>query len=110
MPGRKLPLFRGFCLTLRLRDCTSRMKWASARWIDRRWNFARKNYARTFRIWIDDGHCGNQSLRVGMFWITDNLFGRTGFDDIAEIHHHDALADVFDDGQVVGDEEKSYAA
>ena len=45
-----------------------------------------------------------------MFWIADDFFGRAGFDDLAEIHHHDALADVFDDGEVVRDEEIGDAA
>ena len=38
------------------------------------------------------------------------LFGRAEFDDFSEIHHHDALADVFDYGEVVRDEQVGDAA
>src|SRR5438874_1924571 len=41
--------------------------------------------------------------------IAENLFGRPGFDDAAEIHHGDAIAEKTRDAEVVGNEDQTDA-
>ena len=40
-----------------------------------------------------------------MLWVLEQLLVVRELDDVAEIHHRDAVGDVADDGEVVGDEE-----
>jgi len=40
-----------------------------------------------------------------MLRVAANRVGRTGFHHAAEVHDHDALAEVFDDGEIVRDEQ-----
>lgn len=46
-----------------------------------------------------------QFLRVGVIGRVDNLVSVTRLDNLAGLHHGDAVADVADDGHVVADEE-----
>src|SRR5688500_11415631 len=49
-------------------------------------------------------HCGKQGLRVGMQRRRVKALFRRDLDNLAEIHNGDAVAQVADHGQVVGDE------
>ena len=40
-----------------------------------------------------------------MAWVIEELPGRLIFDDAAEVEHDDAVGDLTDDAEVVGDEE-----
>ena len=46
-----------------------------------------------------------ERLGVGVLRALVHLVGRALFDDAAEVHHRDAVADVTDEREVVGDEE-----
>src|SRR5438067_2245986 len=46
-----------------------------------------------------------QSLGVGMGWTGEELFRGAGLDDDAEVHHRDAVRNMTDDRQVMGDEQ-----
>lgn len=46
-----------------------------------------------------------QALRVRMFGVCEQLFDRCLLDELAGVHHVDAVADLRDDAHVVGDKE-----
>jgi len=48
---------------------------------------------------------GEQGAGVGVFGVVVDLVAAAAFDDAAEVHHRDVVAEVFDDGEVVGDEQ-----
>ena len=37
------------------------------------------------------------------------IVGTADFTDLAEVHHHDTIADIFDDGKIVRDEDQRQA-
>ena len=50
--------------------------------------------------------CGfDQAARIGVKRIGEHLDGRSGFDDLAGIHHGDPIAERLRDGHIVGDKE-----
>ena len=51
------------------------------------------------------GHGREQGLGVGMLRLREKFIGRGQLHHLAHIHHCHPVADVFDDAQVVGDEE-----
>ncbi len=73
-------------------------------------NIAREHDAPPPGRGIEDGDCGKQGLGVGMPGPGTHVVRGTEFDDVTEIHHGDAAAEMFHDGEVVGDEEVSEAA
>src|SRR5690606_33409768 len=46
-----------------------------------------------------------ERLSVGMTWRAIERGRRRLFHDSPEVHHRDPMAEVFDDGEIVGDEE-----
>ena len=54
-------------------------------------------------VW--DRYRGDERLGVGVLWVGEQLLGGGEFDDLAEVHHRDAVAHVARDGEVVGDVE-----
>ena len=54
---------------------------------------------------IGDRHGGQQLARVRVLRIVEDRGARADLDDLAEIHHRDAVADALDHGHVVRDEE-----
>ena len=54
-------------------------------------------------------HGGDQLLRVGMVRAPVNATGRARFDDFAGVHDHDAISDLRDHAEVVGDQEEAHA-
>jgi hypothetical protein len=81
---------------------TAGMKGTAWRRIDRGWDFAGENDAGTAGLGVNLRDGGTQSLCIGMFGGLHDGLGRAGFNYFAQIHHHDAVADVFDHGQIVG--------
>ena len=55
------------------------------------------------RVWYRDG--GQECRRVRMRRPLVDLVGVALFDDLAEVHHSDPVADVSDDREIVGDEQ-----
>src|SRR4030081_2376248 len=51
------------------------------------------------------GDRGQERLGIRMLRTGEQLFGRRGLDDPADVHYRDEVADVLDDAQVVSDEE-----
>ena len=61
--------------------------------------------AMLFHHGVGVGDGGQQTLGVRMNRVGENLLLRTGFHHVAQIHHRDAVGDVFDDVQIVRDEQ-----
>jgi len=58
----------------------------------------------SFVVRIDDWNSRQQCFRVGVHRVVEDLAGRGQLDDASEVHDCNAVADVFDDAEVVGDE------
>ena len=58
-----------------------------------------------FLRWIRFGDGGDEGLGVGVFRVFVDFFSGSCFDDFAEVHDGNAVRDVFDDGEIVRDEE-----
>src|SRR5215212_10622115 len=54
---------------------------------------------------VRDGHRREEGAGVGVQRVRVELIAVRQFDQLAEVHHPDAVADVFYDGEVVGDEQ-----
>src|SRR2546427_482003 len=65
--------------------------------------------APAFAAWIGQGHGAHERLGVGMQRALDNVRGRAELDDLTEIHHRDPVRDMFDDGQIVRNENHAQA-
>ena len=52
-----------------------------------------------------DGDGREQRLGVRMLRIAEQLIGGGDLHDLAQVHHRDTIANVFDHGQVVRDEQ-----
>ena len=79
---------------------------ATTRWrIQRAGHLARQLDALGTRSGINCRNRGEQCARVGMAWVGIDFVTVRNFDDLAEIHNRNTLADVFDHAQVVRDEE-----
>src|SRR5262249_19551814 len=91
------------------RERAARMKAASGRRIDRARHVALQHGARPSARGIGERHGGKERPRIGVLARAVELCGGSDLDDLAEIHHRHAVADVLDHPQVVGDEEKREA-
>jgi hypothetical protein len=58
---------------------------------------------------VGGGHGGDQRLGVGVLRVAQEPFGLGDLDDSAGVHDADPVAEVFDDGQVVRDEQQRQA-
>ena len=54
---------------------------------------------------LEGGDGGEQALGVGMGGVGGDEFGRTFFDEFTVFENRDLIADVFNDGEVVGNKE-----
>ena len=54
--------------------------------------------------WIRHGNTGDQGLRIRMPGICEHFFNGPAFDDPPEIHDHDGVAKITNQGQIVADE------
>ena len=55
------------------------------------------------------GGGGDQLAGVGVLGVVVDLVGGAGLDDLAAVHHHDAVGGLGDDAEVVGDEDEAEA-
>src|SRR5829696_3229722 len=55
------------------------------------------------------GHRGDEGACIGMNWLVDDLWRRTGFDDRAQVHDRDVIREVPGGGDVMRDVEESNA-
>jgi hypothetical protein len=66
---------------------------------------AAKNDALAGAVGIEFRDRGDERLRIGVEWHLRNRRRGPELDDLAEVHDGDAVADVRDDREVVGDEQ-----
>ena len=87
----------------KLSNWTSWMEPATRRRIGRTWHVTLENdpVPHTTRLW--NRNCRNERLRVGVFRILSDSTRFADFNELAQIHHAYAIADVRDNAQVVGD-------
>src|ERR1051326_6605127 len=95
-------LFYGAAL---FREWTARMKTTAARRIDRARHVTLQHHALAFASRI--GRRRHQSPGIGMAPFLVELGRRRNFDDFAEIHDRDAVADMLDHAQIVRNEQIS---
>ena len=91
-------------------DGTARVEGTAAGWIDGRGNVAREDDAFALGLWVHNGNGRQQSLGVGMQGFANDSFGFGEFNGFAQVHHHDSMADVLNDGEVMRNEEVGDAA
>ena len=91
----------------RLRLRAARMEPAARRRVDRRRHVADEHdpLPPVGEVRIGDRRGRQQRRRVRVAGAVVERLGVGDLDDLAEVHHRDAVADVPDDGQVVGDED-----
>src|SRR5699024_12392891 len=54
---------------------------------------------------VEAGHRFDQGPRIGVAAVVEDAGGRSRFDDASVLHHDDVVGDLFDHGEVVGDEQ-----
>ncbi len=65
--------------------------------------------AQALRVGVGDDGSREQRLRIGMLGAAEELCARCELDELAEVHHGDAVAEKLDRSQVVRDEEAAEA-
>ena len=88
-----------------LRILAPRMEMTTRRRIGRVCYFALKDDAVGAKARIRFGDRRQEGFGIGMLRKREQLFGRRGLHDSADVHYSDPVADVLDDAQVVSDEE-----
>src|SRR5215831_169051 len=107
MPLGGLPELRRLLAAERLCDRAPCMKMTAGRRLQRARHIATQPDALALHPWIGYRDRRQQRFGVGMFRRRIELTRRCRLDDAAEIHDGDAPADMFDDRQIMGDEEIS---
>jgi hypothetical protein len=91
-------------------DGTAGMKGTSFGRMNRGRDIAGQDDAAAAGAGVEGWHGGDQGLGIGVSRQAGDGAGRAGFDDVAEVHDRDAVAEMFDHGKVVSDEQVSQAA
>src|SRR6266550_8702727 len=91
----------------KLRNGAPGVKMTAGWWVDGTGNFARQSDAPPFHFWVGNRDRRQQRFSVGVQRRGIKLAGWRGFDDAPEIHDGNALADMLDDRQIVGNKEIS---
>ena len=73
--------------------------------IDGAWDITLQNGFIPFQTRIRGRHSCEQAFRVGMLSVRENLTFLSELDDAPQIHHGDAITDVFNDRQIVRNKE-----
>ena len=55
------------------------------------------------------GDGGDEAGRIGVLGVVEDLSDRSRLDDLALIHHADAIGGFGDDAEIVGDEDQAHA-
>ena len=105
MAGAYLAQRRHLALAPRLGIRTARMEGTARRRIDWAWNIALQKLFLALDPRIGDRHCSQQGFGVRMQRAREQRLLVGVFDDFTEIHHRDAVTDVLDNGEIVGNEE-----
>jgi len=84
---------------------TARVEGAAGGGMDGAGYFAPEFDAPAGAAWFGSGDGGKQGHGVRMFGVAVDFIGPGVFDDAAEVHDGDIVANVFDDGEIMGDEE-----
>ena len=87
------------------RVAAARVEAAAGRRRDRARHVALEHDALALRVGIGDRDGREQRLGVRVDRPRVELLGRRELDDLAQVHHGDAVRDVADDAEVVGDED-----
>src|ERR1700712_274366 len=96
-----LPQQRCLAAAAWLRDRAPGVEMTAARRVDRARHFALEPNALPFHFWVRYRHRRQQGFGIGMTRRVVERLGRRRLDDAAEIHHGDALGDMFDDREVM---------
>ena len=83
----------------------ARMELAAGRRIDGAGNIALENLDLAIGVKVRRRNGVHQRLSVGVLGIVEQLLRVGQLDDIAQIHNADAVGDIFDDRQIVRDEQ-----
>src|SRR5262245_56505367 len=90
---------------LRTRQGTTAVEPAPPRRIEGARYLAAEGEARGGRRGIGEWHGSQQCMRIRVHRRLKDLLHRAGLDDLAHIHHRDAVTDMTNDAQVMGDEQ-----
>ena len=73
---------------------------AAAGWVERRrWISGKQDtFAGALTVGVGHRHRADKRLGVRVLRVVENFRRRAYLDDAAEVHHRDAIGDVFDDG------------
>ena len=85
----------------------SGMKRTSLRDVGRTGDISGQDGATLLPTWLRDRNGRHQRLRIGMLRRCVESTAGCDFDDPAEIHHGDPIGNVFNDAEIVGDEQVS---
>src|SRR5713101_4033055 len=80
---------------------------AAGWWLNGARNLAAQSDALPLHFWIRNRNRRQQRFGIGMERRGIKLAGGRGLDDATEIHHGNALADMLDDRQIMGNKEIS---
>src|SRR6266446_8474077 len=75
--------------------------------VNRAWNLALQSNPLSLHFWIRNRDRRQQRFGIGVQRRGIKLAGGRGLDDATEIHHRNALADMLDDRQIMGNKEIS---
>ena len=86
----------------------TRVKRATGGRVDRRGRVTEEDDPLTgsFHLWVRGRDGADEGAGVRVAWTFDHVDGGAQFNDLAEVHHGDAIRDVFYHRQIVGDEDK----
>src|SRR5438094_779885 len=103
--GGDLLLYRGLLPADGLRILAPGMEMTTRRGIRRIRYFALEDDPIGAKARIRYGDRRQEGLGIGVLRRREQVFGGRGFDNPADVHYRDPVADVLDDAQVVSDEE-----
>ncbi len=109
MPRTYFPHYRISLRTVRRSARTAGMKRTPAGWINRTGDFPGQYIAGPFSIRIIRQTGGQQSPRVGVLRISDQLLARSTLYDLSEVHNTDSVTHIFDRSQVMGNKKIAYS-
>ena len=93
------------CSTQFLGSWASGSKAAAARRVDRRGGFSVETEMTCARVMFDVRNRVEKRLSVWVKWLSVEKLRWTNLTESAEVHDGNAIADVFDDSEVMSDEE-----
>jgi len=76
-------------------------------WLDRAGDVAGQGDALRANGRVGNGDRGQQRFGVRVQRVGEKFVNRRSFDDLAEVHHRDMVADMSDNAQIVRDKEVS---